>query len=375
MKRIGKSVAKSTKPKKSAVTGEDFGIPGAPIEKNSPFYFGFLATAGALTAFVLLRSLAAASQIFVLLIISIFLAMGLNPAVEFFRRRGLSRGWSVASILALVVIFVALLAFLVIPPVVRQGTSLIENAPALLDSLKNNSLIADINNQYGLIDSLNERLQSITKDGTLLISAFGGVIGVGKTFLSGIFTALTILVLTMYFTISLPQVIDYGIRLAPATRRPRIKALTNGIVARIGAFVGGQITVALIAGIVISIASAILGLPSPIALGMLVFICGLIPLIGHFIGSAVVTIVGLTQSVVSGIAIFAIYLIYQQIENYLIMPRIMQRTLSIPGLVTIVSALIGASLLGLVGGILAVPIAASIILILEEVVYPKADQS
>ena len=368
-KRLVKSRAKSEK------SPEDFGIPGAPIEKSSPFYFGFLATSGALTAFVLLKSLAAASQIFVLLIISIFLAMGLNPAVEFFRRRGLSRGWSVATILTLVLIFVTVLAILVIPPVIRQTTNLIESAPSLLDNLKNNKLIANINDHYGLVDSLTEKISTLTKNGTLLVSAFGGIVGVGKTFISGIFTFLTILVLTMYFTISLPQVIEYGIKLAPASRRPRIKALTNGIVQRIGAFVGSQITVAFIAGIVMGIICAVLQLPSPIALGMLVFICGMIPLVGHFIGSAILTVVGLTQSVTDGLIVLVAYLIYQQIENYLLMPRIMHKTLSIPGLVTIVSALIGASLLGLVGGILAVPIAASILLILEEVVYPKADQS
>lgn len=368
---------KSAKPaeKSSGKSPENFGIPGRPIEKSSPFYFGFLATAGALTAFVLLRSLAAASQIFVLLIISIFLAMGLNPAVEFFRRRGLSRGWSVASILGLVILFVTLLALLIIPPVIRQSTSLIENAPALLEGLKNNKLISEINANYGIIDSINQKVESVTNDGTLLISAFGGIVGVGKTFISGIFTALTILILTMYFTISLPQVINYGIRLAPASRRHRVRALTDGIVSRIGAFVGSQISVAFIAGVVMAFATAILGLPSPIALGMLVFICGLIPLVGHFIGSAILTLVALTQSVLTAAIMLAIYIVYQQIENYLLMPKIMQKSLSIPGLVTIVSALIGASLLGLVGGILAVPIAASILLILEEVVYPKADQS
>lgn len=364
-KRIAKVTIKSP---------ENYGVPGAPIEKSSPFYFGFLATTGALTAFVLLKSLAAASQIFVLLIISLFLAMGLNPAVEFFRRRGLSRSWSIAAILSVVLLFVLLLALLIIPPVVRQTTSLIENAPALLENLKNNQIIADINKHYGLIDSLNERLKSVTNDGTLLISAFGGIVGVGKTFISGVFTALTILVLTMYFTVSLPQVIDYAIRLAPASRRPRIRALTNGIVSRIGAFVGSQITVAFIAGIVMAIVCAIMGMPSPIALGMLVFICGMIPLVGHFLGSAILTTIGFTQSVLTGVVILVAYLVYQQIENYILMPRIMQRSLSIPGLVTIVSALIGASLLGLIGGILAVPIAASILLILEEVVYPKTDQ-
>lgn len=366
-KRLRKTEVKSTK------SPEDFGVPGAPIEKSSPFYFGFLATTGALTAFVLLRSLAAASQIFVLLLISIFLAMGLNPAVEFFRRRGLSRSWSVFAILGLVLAFVAVLAILVIPPVIRQGAALINDAPAMVDNLKSNKFLADINSHYGIIDSLSTKIKSITSNGTLLVSAFGGIVGVGKTFISGVFTALTILVLTMYFTISLPQVIEYGIRLTPATRRPRIAKLVDGIVSRIGAFVGSQISVAFLAGIVMAIASVVIGLPSPVALGMLVFICGMIPLVGHFLGSTVLTIVGFTQSVTDGVAILIVYLVYQQIENYILMPKIMHKTLSIPGLVTIVSALIGASLLGLVGGILAVPIAASILLILEEVVYPKAD--
>lgn len=373
---IGMANSKSAgkAPIKRRKSREDFGVPGAPIEKSSPFYFGFLATTGALTAFVLLRSLAAASQIFVLLIISIFLAMGLNPAVEFFRRRGLSRGLAVATILGIMIAFVVILALIVIPPMIRQTTSLVNNAPTLLENLKDNAFVAKINDQYGLVDSLTAKLQSLTKNGTLLITAFGGIVGVGKTVVSGIFTGLTILVLTMYFTISLPQVIDYSIRLAPASRRPRIRALTDGIISRIGAFVGSQITVAFIAGIVMGAASAILKMPSPIALGMLVFICGMIPLIGHFIGSTILTIVGFTQSVTAGVAILVAYLLYQQIENYILMPKIMSKSLSIPGLVTIVSALIGASLLGLVGGIIAVPIAASIILILEEVVYPKTDQ-
>jgi predicted PurR-regulated permease PerM len=108
---------------------------------------------------------------------------------------------------------------------------------------------------------------------------------------------------------------------------------------------------------------------------MIVLVCGLIPLIGHFIGCSVVTIIALTQSVSIGLVAFIAYVVYVQIENYLVTPRIMKRTLSLPGAVTIISALIGSSLLGLIGGLLAVPVAASIILILDEVVFPRADNS
>jgi len=108
---------------------------------------------------------------------------------------------------------------------------------------------------------------------------------------------------------------------------------------------------------------------------MVVLVCGFIPLIGHFIGMTVVTLVSLTDSLSTAVIALVAYIIYVQIENYVITPRIMRKSLAIPGLVTIIAALLGASLLGLVGGLLAVPIAAAILLILDEVVFPRADQS
>ena len=136
---------------------------------------------------------------------------------------------------------------------------------------------------------------------------------------------------------------------------------------------GGQITVAFIAGIFTLILGLAIDLPYKTALALLVVICGLIPLIGHFIGITILTMVALTKSPTTAIIAFIAYVIYQQIENYLIMPRIMAKSLSIPGLVTIIAVMIGSSLLGLVGGILAVPLAAAVLLILEEVVYPRTD--
>ena len=353
----------------------DFGLPGAPMNHSHPFYFGFLATSGGLLAIVLLRSLAAASQIFVLIIIALFLATGLNPAVEFLRRRGLSRAGAVAVMFAAVLIFVGLFAWLVIPPVVTQGTSLIKHAPTLLTDLKHNSTIAALNNHYGIVDSLQKKLASVTADGTLFITAFGGVVGVGKTVLSGTFSVLTVLILTLYFLASLPKIIEMGLRLAPASRRDRVSRLTNGVLDRIGTYIGSQITVALISGTFILIMTSSLGLPSPLALAMLVFVFDLVPLVGHIAGISIITIVAFTQSVLIGILAFALYVVYIQIENYFITPRIMHRTLSIPGLVTIIAALLGATLLGLVGALLAVPIAASGILILDEVIYPRADNA
>ena len=108
---------------------------------------------------------------------------------------------------------------------------------------------------------------------------------------------------------------------------------------------------------------------------MIVLVCGFIPLIGHYIGSTIVTMIALTQSLLYGVIAFVAYVIYVQIENYLVTPKIMKRALNVPGAVTIIAALLGTSLLGLIGGLLAVPIAASIILILEEVVFPQTEKN
>jgi predicted PurR-regulated permease PerM len=322
-----------------------------------------------------MRALASTSQIFVLIIVALFLATGLNPAVVAIQKRGISRTSAVAIIFISVIGFVVFFVAVVIPPVVAQGTQLINSGPTLLAELKNNSTIADLNNQFGIIDTLQSKLKEITADGTLIVSAFGGVIGVGKSVLSGTFTALTVLILTLYFITSLPQMVELGVRFAPASRRDRITLLTNAVISRVGSFVGSQIVIAAMASIFVLALSLVLGLPSPIAIAMIVLVCGLIPLIGHFIGSSVVTIIALTQSVSIGVIAFIAYVVYVQVENYIFTPRIMKRTLAVPGAVTIIAALIGTSLLGLIGGLLAVPIAASIILILDEVVFPRADNS
>jgi predicted PurR-regulated permease PerM len=370
-----KITSKLLRRKVSKVANEDFGKAGKPVNTSHPFYFGFMVTIGALLALTMLQALASASAVFILIIISIFLAAGLNPAVMFFQNRGLKRGASVGAVMASVLLFVAAFIAIAVPPLIDQGNQLLDNAPALIKDLNNNAFINDLNNKYGVIDSLQTKIDSLIKDGQFAITAFGGVIGVGKAVVSGLVSTITILVLTLYFLASLPQVINIGLRFVPATRRDRISKLTNAIVGRIGSFVGGQAIIAALAATFILIMGLIVGMPYPGPLAMVVLICGFIPLVGHFIGMSIVTVVSLTDSLTTAAIALGAYILYVQIENYVITPRIMRKSLAIPGLVTIIAALLGASLLGLVGGLLAVPIAAAVLLILDEVVFPRADQA
>jgi len=373
--RIGVKLPPMLRRKATSKAVEDFGEAGKPVDTTHPFYFGFMVTVGALIALTTLRALASASAVFILIIISIFLAAGLNPAVLFFQNRGLKRGAAVGAVMASVLIFVGVFIAVAAPPLIDQVNSFLNNAPQLVRDLNNNAFINDLNNKYGVIDSLQTKVNSLIKDGQFAITAFGGVIGVGKAVVSGVVSTLTILVLTLYFLSSLPQVIEIGLRFVPASRRDRVSKLVNAIVGRIGSFIGGQAIIAAIAAIFILIMGLMIGMPYTGPLAMFVLICGFIPLVGHFIGMSIVTLVSLTDSLSTAAIALASYVIYVQIENYVITPRIMKRSLSIPGLVTIIAALLGTSLLGLVGGLLAVPIAAAVLLILDEVVFPRADQS
>jgi len=376
MARIKRVLRKVTPSSPTQQVGkEDFGAKGAPLNIQHPFYFGFLAASGALVAITVLRALQSASQVFVLIIISLFLAMGLNPTVEALQARKLKRGSAVAIVVASALLLVSLFVLVVIPPVFTQANELIDGAPQLIDALRNNSTLSELNSQYGVIDTLEKKFQSLISDGQIFTGAFGGVVGVGRTVLSGAFSALTVMVLTLYFLSSLPSVTKIFYRLAPASRRERVSKIGDAIISRVGAFVGSQVLIAALAAIFVFFLALGLNLPYAAALGMVILFVALIPLVGHFIGASIVILVALTESPAKALLALILYTLYVQIENYVITPRIMKRSLSIPGLVTIVAALLGTSLLGLVGGLLAVPIAAAVLLIMDEVVFPKTDNA
>ena len=354
---------------------QDFGKKGAPLNTQHPFYFGFLAASGALVAIALLRALQSASQVFVLIIIALFLAMGLNPTVEALQSRKLSRSVAVSLVVFIAIGIIALFTLVVIPPVASQGNDLLESAPQLLDSLRSNATINQLNIDYGFIDSLESKFEEWISDGKIITGAFGGVLGVGRTVLSGAFSALTVLVLTLYFLISLPSVTKIFYRLAPASRRARVSSIGDAIISRVGSFVGSQVLISALAALFVFALALGIELPYAAALAMVILFVALIPLIGHFLGASIVVLVALTQSPGKALLALILYTAYVQIENFIITPRIMKRSLAIPGLVTIVAALLGTSLLGLVGGVLAVPIAAAILLIMDEVVFPKTDNA
>jgi predicted PurR-regulated permease PerM len=348
-----------------------FGEPGPPLDHRAPFYLGFVGAAGALVAYWLLTNIVAIGSTLVLIVVSLFLAAGLNPAVTFFERRGLRRSYAVLLVIVCVVIAVVLFLVAIVPVITEQVKSITDEAPQWFDRLQNNRQVQDLDDEYDVIDKARDYVTGGNFVGTL----FGGALGIGLAVLGALFNAFIILVLTLYFLSSLDATKKAVYRLAPASRRDRVSRLGNRIIESVGGYVAGAFIVAMCAGLSSVVFLFAVGLGKyAVALAFVVALLDVIPMIGATIGAVVVTAIGFAEDPKIGIACVIFYVIYQQVENYLIYPRVMSKSVDVPGAVTVIAALVGAALLGVVGALLAIPTAAAILMLTREVFVRRQDQ-
>jgi len=353
----------------------DYGTAGRPLNRQSPFYVGLVGALGVFVAYGLYRILGQLTQVITLLVVALFLTLTLNPLVEGLSRRGLRRSGSVAIVFAgLVAVFTAL-GFVVVPPVAQQGGLLADNAPKYLDGLLSNQFLQDLDSHYQVLDKFQVEFEKLVTNGNFMSGVFGGVLGAGKALASGFFAFLTVLVLTLYFLSSLPRVKDAAYGMVPRSRRPRFIPLSEEIMRRVGSYAIGQVAVATINAVCSWVMMSIVGIRYAAVLAVVVGFLGLIPMVGATIGAAIVCLVALFDDPQKAAIALVYYVVYQQLENYVVAPRIMQRTISVPGAVTVIAALIGASLLGVLGALLAIPVAAGLLLIYEEVLLPRQHQT
>jgi predicted PurR-regulated permease PerM len=353
----------------------DYGTAGRPLNRQSPFYVGFVGALGVFVAYGLYKMLGQLTQVITLLVIAFFLTLTLNPLVEALGKRGLRRSHSVGIVFAGVVAAFTALGFLVVPPVAQQGGLLADNAPRYLDDMLGNRFIQDLDSQYHVLDKFQAEFQKLITDSNFMSGFFGGVLGVSKALASGFFAVLTVLVLTLYFLSTLPRVKEAAYGMVPTSRRPRFESLSEEIMRRVGSYAIGQVAVATINAICSWIMMSIVGIKYAAVLAVVVGVLGLIPMVGATLGAAVVCLVALFDEPQKAVIALIYYVVYQQVENYVVAPRIMARTISVPGAVTVVAALIGATLAGVLGALLAMPVAAGLLLIYEEVVLPRQRQT
>jgi predicted PurR-regulated permease PerM len=348
-----------------------YGQPGAPFDRRSPFFIGVVGALGVAVAIALAWLVVEMGQVLVLLGLALFIAVGLDPAVHWLHRRRLPRWAAVCVVLlAALALFVGFIA-LAVPVLVTQANVLAHQIPHYLRSLNNhNTTLGKLNKRYHLVTRLQ---QLIDKGGTSTLAH--GVLGVGKAVFDVVAAAIVVIIVSIYLLADLPRVKRGLYRLAPGSRRARMVLLTDEIMARVGGYVLGNLLTSFIAGLGTWAWATIFGIPYALLLGLLVALLDLIPVVGSTIGGVIVALIALTVSPTIAIATFAFYLVYRFLEDYLLTPRIMARTVEVPGILTVIATVIGGTLLGLIGALIAIPVAAAIKLLIEELAIPTLDRA
>jgi predicted PurR-regulated permease PerM len=343
---------------------------GRPMNRRSPFFVGMAAAAGVAVTYGLVELLIKARSVLVIIGLALFIAAGLDPAVNWLTRRRLPRWAAVIVILLVVAAVVAGFVAAAVPPLTAQVTALVHDLPHYMNTLKDhNSELGKLNSRFQVQERLSKLLST---KGTALV---GGVLGAGALVLSAASSMLVVIVLVVYFLAAMPRIKLFLYRLAPQSRRSRVILIGDEIFVKVGGYMLGNFLTSLIAGVGTWAWLQIFGIPYPLLLGILVALLDLIPVIGSTVGGAVVSLVALTVSLPVAIATLAFYIAYRLAEDYLIVPRIMGRTVEVPAVVTVVAVLLGGALMGLIGALVAIPAAAALRLLLNEVTFRRLDRS
>lgn len=348
----------------------DLGERGARFDPSHPFVVAFFATLGVGAGLALLYGVRALREILVVIGLALFIAVGLDAAV-----RQLSR-WLPRW---LAVVVVALGAFLLfagflaaaIPPLSAQATEFAHKLPSYLKSIeRHNGFLGHLEARYHFIETLQKKVKSAS----VISSVASSALGIGKVVARTVTEGILVAVLTLYFLGALPRVKKTAYRLTPASRRARVELLTEETLRRVGGFLLGNLATSAIAGAGTFAWLVIFGVPYPLLLALFVALFDLIPIVGSTIAGLVVSLVALAHSVPVAVATLAFYILYRFVEDYLLTPRIMSRTVEVSGLVTVVAVLIGGTLLGIIGALVAIPVAAAIQLVFQQVAAPSLEQ-
>jgi predicted PurR-regulated permease PerM len=330
-----------------------------------------------LTVVAVLAILAAAWAVratLMLVLVAAVLAVGLDPPVRRLQRLHISRGWAVTLIFLATVAFLFIFALLVIPPLVREVRQLASDIPGYVDRLKTSQgWVGDLERKYHLstkLKDLTDRLPSVAS------ASLGKILGITKSVAAVIFNLLTISILTIYFQLSLPHTEENIRRLFRGEHRQRDVQMFQESLERVGGYVSGNIAVSVIAGVGAFVFLRIFGIPFAAALAMWVAVADLIPTVGATLGALAAVIVAFFSSITDGVATVIYFIVYQQVENYVIVPRVMKKAVDLSPAAVIVSVLIGGSLAGFAGALLALPLAAAAKVVIRDVwLRPRIDAS
>jgi predicted PurR-regulated permease PerM len=345
------------------------GTIGPRFNWRSPFLIGMTATAGVAVTVGLIVLFLQAGSVLVLIGLSLFLAVGMEPAVSWLVGRRFPRWAAVSTVLFAILLGVVAFLIAASAALISQGQGLAAQIPTYLQEAQDHqSFIGRLNDQFGLQDKLQSFLSSSGSD------LATGVLGAGAVVFGALTDALIVIVLTVYFLADMPRIRALGYRFVPRERRPRAILIGDNILAKIGAYVLGNLAISVIAGVLTFGWLLVFGVPYAFLLSVLVAILDLIPVVGSTLAGVIVAAVALTVSLPVCLATIGFFVVYRLFEDYVLVPKLIGKAVKVPALLTVVSVLIGAALLGIVGALVAIPAAAALVLIAREIWFPRLDQ-
>jgi predicted PurR-regulated permease PerM len=338
---------------------EPLGAPGKPLDRRTPFFTGMLAAAGVVVTVAVVELVLAASDALLLIGIAFFLAVGLEPVTaRLAHRMPRALATAVVVVTGLAVLGGAVAAAAV--PLADQATQLQDGAPRYLALLRDHTtLLGRANETFGLEAAIRSvRLSDVAKS------------------LAGLLAdAAIVVVLATYFVADFPRIRTALYRLAPRSRRPRVILIGDAVFRKVGAYLVGNAVVSLIAGVLTFAWLWAFGVPYSLVLAALVAVLDLVPVAGSVAAGAGTSLIAFTVSVPVGFATVGFFVGYRVLEDYVLLPKVIGRTVRIPALVTVVAVLLGFELLGVVGAFVAVPVAAAILLVIREVALHRLDRT
>lgn len=345
---------------------------------QNAFRAGLIGSLGVGLGIILMTAVQSLATVLTYIFIALFLSLGLDPAVKWLETKKFPKWAAITTVIVGIVgVFVGMIVA-ILPVMIDQMISLWQSLPTEITHLQTQDWITYLDQQFGDVIDVNAVISELGKffsDPANISKIAGGALAVGVGVANALSGTLIVVILTLYFTASLGTVKKVVYDFVPKTKRENFVRMSEQITNGVGKYVVGQIALALLNGILAFVMLTIIGGKQALLFAFLAFLFALIPLIGTVMSSIIVT---LGQLMLAGpetaIVIGIYFLIYMQIEAYVLSPRIMNKAISIPGSVVVIAALAGGTLMGILGALVAIPIAASIVLIIKEVIYPAQDE-
>jgi predicted PurR-regulated permease PerM len=328
-----------------------------------------------IAVWALLRIISIARHIIVWFLIALFLALAINPLVEWLQRRGVrSRGLASGSAFLLVLLVIVLIGALFIPTAVRNTNNFVDAVPGYVDDItKGRGRLGFLETKYHVVEKVREQIQ---KGGARrLLGLSGTAVAITKGVINIVVGIVTVAFLTFFMLLEGPQWIERLFGLLPPESQPRWRKVGHDIYRTVGGYVTGNLAISLIAGTLTTIVLLLTGVPFAVALGLLVAILDLIPLAGATIAAILIGTVAFLHSVFAGIVVVGFFILYQQFENHLLQPLVYGRTVQLSPLVVLIAVLVGAEIAGVLGALAAIPVAGAIQVILVDYLRARRERA